>query len=127
MKLEGRAYWRSQGLCVQCGGIIDLPNRYIRCVNCRKSPGANKCVTCGNIIDYPKYYAECKQCRDKKEKSKSSSKTENIKVEKSACYEVKKITSEQMKKQYEKCLHCVFGNPIDGTVVCAFPYCVNGK
>lgn len=32
---HGRAYWRSKGLCIDCGGEIDSPQRYVRCKECR--------------------------------------------------------------------------------------------
>lgn len=31
----GRAYWRSAGLCVDCGASVELPDKYIRCKKCR--------------------------------------------------------------------------------------------
>lgn len=121
---HNRAYWRSQGLCVDCGGEVDDLSKYIRCKKCRIEKAKNIentnmfCEVCGKEIDYPKYYRKCRKCRGENEIEKST-------IVEKPYHVVKKLTREQMQAKFDKCLHCVWGNPIDGTVVCAFPHCAN--
>ena len=117
----GRAYWRSQGLCIDCGKEIDRAGHYVRCAACRDIRMMQQ-----------------KLRRDKtEEQTEATTKTIPAEAKESRSPAARQLHAEAVKLQGERarlralldrCEVCPFARFVGaGKWFCPLPYCIHEK
>lgn len=103
---------KAQGVCWQCGGLIDHSDRYVRCKTCR---------------DQSTEYMRIR--RGLKEALAEPAPNEEWAHRKARLEAEKALAAEKMRLRVEKCSDCGWVRREEGTLFCLFPegVCMKGE
>ena len=99
-----RATYRKMGLCQECGGVLDLPGRFVRCKACRDI-----------YTEYSRAYSRLKAEGDTPLTPNQAYIRAKMKKEAEAL-----IRADRYREQIRKCTGCEWARIEEGVVYCPF-------
>ena len=113
----GKAYWKSKGLCMDCGKEIDRPGHYVRCAACREIRMMQQ-----------KLRRDKAEAQTEAETLPANEKEERSQRAKQIHAEAVKLQTERarLREQLDRCEVCPFARFVGaGMWFCPLPYCIH--